>query len=233
MAVNSPNCTYRYENGVSKRIKLHGKCAQTVRNKNNLRDRAQYERRRRLRRELEARALQNDTTAEDENLLHEDLLPNNTVDKEDSQSDKGGDSSQEESSSISDPGKSSDLDVDYSDTGRESNKEHPNQDHDHDRDGNLRSSFFNHENPKSNNNSNKKRASGRDPSPPNDQNEWEGFESDVLEEDPPNESGLRGPQGYGDGTGHKLVDGRSSKKRKISRVRSKGGSRESVGRRRL
>ena len=232
----SSNCSYHYENGVSKYIKLHGEWAQTLRERARLRrHRARNKRRERLRQELEARAPQNDTTAEDENLLDEDFLPNNTGDKEDSQIDKGSDSSQEESSSISNPGNSSDLEGDDSDAARESDKEHPVQDldHDQDHDHNLQSRFFNHENSKPYNKPNQERATGRDPSPPNDQNEWEGFQSGVLEEDPPNESRLRDPQGDGDGIGHSPVDGRRSKKRKISQYRSKGGFQESVGRRRL
>ena len=225
----SPNCSYRYENGVSTFIKLHGEWAQTIRRKRqSQRDRDRDKRQERLRQEIEVRASQNDATTEDE-----DLLPDNPADKEDKQNDKGNDSSHQESGSVLLPDKSSDHDGTSSDAVGESDKERPNQDHDHDHDSNLRSSFFDDENPKSYNNSNQKRGIGRDPSPPNDQNEWEGFESSVLEEDSPNKSRLRDPQGYGDGMGHRLVDGRASKKRKISHLRSKGGSRESVGRRRL
>ena len=180
----SPNCTYHYENGVSKLFKLHGEYAQTQRNKANLRRaRQRDERQERLRREIRVRASQNDTTAENEDLLDEDLLPINTGDKDDSQSDNGSDSSQEESGSNSDPGNCSDHDGNDSDAGGESDNEHPNQDHDHDHD--HRSVYFDDESSKSYNNPNQKGATGRDPSSPDDQNEWGEFESSLLE-DPPN-----------------------------------------------
>ena len=229
----SSNCSYRYENGATKFIRLHGERAQTLRETQSRHGKQRTKQRQKLRRGMGIRASQNNTTAEDENVLDEDLI-NNTGDKEDSQIEMGRDSSQGESGSIAaDERNSSDHDGTDSDAGGQSDKEQSSQDHDHDYDHDLRSGFFNHENSKSRNDTNQKRVAGRDPSPPDDQNEWGGFESSVLEEDPPNESRLRDPQGYGDGISHRLVDARGLKKRKISRIRSTGGSRESFGRRRL
>ena len=227
----SSNCTYRYENGVSKLIKLYGERARTLRKRaESQRDRHRNERRERLRRER-ARLPQSDATAVDEDLL-EAFLPLDAGDKKISQSHKGSDSSQEDSDSTSDTRSSSDHDGSDSDAGGQSDKEQSNQDHGCDRD--LRSGFFDHENSKSYNNPIQKRAIGRDLKPPNDQNERSELESGLLE-DPPNQAQAQGPdsQGHGDGIGHRHADERGSKKRKISRIRSVGGVRESFGRRRL
>ncbi|KAM0804773.1 hypothetical protein BDR22DRAFT_885439 [Usnea florida] len=179
--------------------------------------------RERLGREVGARAPQKDTTADAENLLDEDLLPNDAGDKEDSQSDIRSDSSQEETGSTSDTKNSSDHDGTDSDARWESDKEQSNQHHDHGNNHDWRSGFTDHETPKPYNNPNQKRATGRDPSPPNDQNKWGKRKSSSLKGTP---NLAQGPdsQGYGHAMGHRVVDGGGSKKRKISRTRSRGGS---------
>ena len=150
----------------------------------------------------------------DEDLL-EALPPLDAGDKGNSQSDKGSDSSQEESDPTSDTRSSSDRDRMDSDAGGEADKEQSHQDHDYKHDYDRRSRFFDPGNRKSNNNANQKRATGRDPNPPNNQNERGKFKSSSLK-DPPNQAQVPDSQDYGDGIGHKHVDGRGSKKRKIS-----------------
>ena len=224
----STNCTYHYENGISKMIRLHGERAQRLRKRNKLhRDRHNIKLREKLRREVGARVPQNDTTADAENLLDQGLLPNNTGDKEDSQRDIRSDSSHEESGSTSDTS-SSDHDGPDTDAGWESDKEQSNQDHDHGNNHGWRSGFTNHKTSKSSNNPNQKRATGRNLSPPNDQSQRGNRKCSSLK-GTPNQAQGSDSHGYGDGMASRLVDERGSKKRKISM----GGSRESFGRRRL
>ena len=110
----TPNCTYRYENGVTKSIKLPGERAQAVRSKRtgwreNARRKA---------------ASQKNATAEDADLLDGNILPNNTGDKNDSQDDKSNDPSQYACASFSYPypDKSSDHDGNDLNAGGESDR---------------------------------------------------------------------------------------------------------------
>lgn len=200
----SPNCTYHYENGVSKFIKLHGEHAQLLRRQiKSQRDRRRDRRQERIKREAGIWASQNDSTTVDEDLLDEKLLPKDTGDKDDGQSDNDNDSSQEESGSDS---ASSDI-VDHggieSDPGGESDNEYPNQDHDHNHD--HRSNNLDDENSESYDNSTQEGATDRDPDSPDDQDEWEESESSSFE-DQPNASQAPDPKDCRDRTGHKLGD---------------------------
>ena len=308
----TPNCTYRYENGVSKSIKLPGERAQALR----MRTQWQGKLRRKAASQKYTTAEDEDllpnntggkndsqddkgndpsqeacasfsypypdkssdhdgndlnaggesdkehTTAEDEELLNEDLLPHNTGDEDDSQSYMTWSPSRESCASFSYPypDDGSDHDRNDSDAGGESDNEHPDQDHDHDHD--HRSDSRDDENSKPYNNENQKGATPRidllssrsrcsissllGPSSPRSlesrlsQDVRTGRDpsspDDQIERgdlDSSNQSKVPNPRDYDDEMCYRLVDEGGSQKRKRSGYGSIGGFREAFGRRRL
>ena len=126
----SSNCTYHYENGVSKFWKLEGENAQELRKKEkSRRDGRRDERQKRIRREIKVQNAQGESKAEDEDLLDEGLLLNDTGYKDNSQSDSDHDSNQENDP---DSANDSDHDDDDSDAGGDAGNKHPNKHYNHD-----------------------------------------------------------------------------------------------------
>lgn len=187
------NCTYYYENGVSKSIKLHGEYAETRRE--HIRGKRQKGQGR-TKREARISASQNAGTTAEENLLDEDPPPKISGDKDDesSQEEPGLDSV---SNDIVDDGGNG------SNAGGESENEHPHQGHD--RKGDHRSYIFDKKKSKPYDNSTQEGATDCDADSPDDQDEWEESESSPFK-DPRNEPRSPDPKDNKKRAGHNYGD---------------------------